>query len=71
MVAKLKSGTRISIRGFDAQNREVWEAGRIGRWHRSYRDPASRPAGYYPVTFDADEAKSLLHESSFRIVDNR
>jgi hypothetical protein len=67
---KLKAGTRTEVRGWDLSFNETWGLARIGRWHPSYRDPASRPPGYHPITFD-DGAKLLGHESSFRVVDNR
>lgn len=66
---KLKTGTRIEVRGWYLAFNETWEPAKIGRWHPSYRD-VEKPAGYHPVTF-ADGAKLLCHEEGFRVVDNR
>ena len=67
---KIRAGTRIEVKGFDLQSNVTWEAARIGRWHHSYRNQ-EKPAGYYPVTFAADGARLLAHESGFRVVENR
>ncbi len=64
---KLKAGTRIEVSGFGLDNRERWEGARIGRVQK-FMLPL--PAGFHPVTFDADRARLLVHESGFRVVDN-
>jgi hypothetical protein len=67
----MKPGTRIEVRNFRLDGQPHWERARIGRWHAEYRaNPALKPAGYHPVTFDADGARLLVHEESFRVVDN-
>jgi hypothetical protein len=63
----LKIGTRIEIRGFDLSNKERWEAAKIGRQRKS--DGAVR-AGYHPITYLADGAQLLCHESGFRVISN-
>jgi hypothetical protein len=64
----MKPGTRVEVRGFDQLNNERWEAAKIGRWLYQSVD---RPDGFQPVTFYADGAKLLIHESRLRVIDNR
>lgn len=68
MTDRLRAGTRIEVRGFDMQSNVCWEEAKIGTYRR---DQEPRPAGYHPVTFLADNARLLVHESGFRVVDNR
>ncbi len=66
---KLRTGTRIEVRGFDLSNQARWEAAKIGRWHSSYRS-IEKPTGYHPIAYLADGAQLLCHESGFRVVSN-
>ena len=64
----MKAGTRIEVAGMSLNFEQVWYPAKIGRWHSSFRN-AEKPSGYHPVTY-ADGGKLLVHESSFRVVDN-
>jgi hypothetical protein len=64
----MKAGTRIEIRGWDPANHEVWEAATIGRVQKFMLPLLD---GYHPITFTADGAKVLCHESGFRVIDNQ
>ncbi len=63
----IKTGMRIEVRGFGLDNQERWESARIGRVQKFM---LPMPVGYHPVTFDADGARLLVHESGFRIMIN-
>lgn len=67
MAQKYRPGTRIEVKGFDLSNQPRWEGARIGAYRKAHMP---YPAGYHPVTFDADKARLLVHESGFRVVDN-
>jgi hypothetical protein len=69
MGQQLKTGTRIEVSGMSTNFEPVWYPAKIGRWHASFR-AIDKPAGYRPVTYD-DGGKLLVHETSFRVVDNR
>jgi hypothetical protein len=70
----LKPGTRIELSGFPAFAGfpgVAPETAKIGRWIRSVMGLRSRaPAGYHPVRF-ADGGCLMVHESGFRVIDNR
>lgn len=68
----LSPGTRIETKGFPAFAGfpgVAPERARIGRW-LSYMGPRSAIPGYHPVKFE-DGRTLMLHETSFRVVDNR
>jgi len=67
MGAKMsKAGTRIEVGLDDGVN----ETGVILRWTKAMGKREKIP-GYHPVSFDSDGAKLMVHESGFRIIDNR
>jgi hypothetical protein len=75
MARQIKTGTRIEVSGMGLDFHAVWYPAKIGRWHRSCLrvEPGqfdAKAAGYHPVTYD-DGGKLLVHETSFRVVDNR
>jgi hypothetical protein len=75
MTKSIKTGTRIEVRGIGLDFDTVWYPAKIGRWHPSCLrlrpgEFDAKAAGYHPVTYD-DGCRLLVHESSFRVVDNR
>lgn len=75
MAQQLKAGTRIEVSGLGLDFQPVWYPAKIGRWHSSCLriKPGqfdAKAAGYYPVTYE-DGGKLLVHEDSFRVIDNR
>ena len=60
---------KLEVSGIGLDFAPVWYPAKIGRWHSSFRG-SEKPDGYHPVTYD-DGGKLLVHESSFRVVDNR
>jgi hypothetical protein len=60
---------KLEVSGIGLDFAPVWYPAKIGRWHSSFRG-IEKPDGYHPVTYD-DGGKLLVHESSFRVVDNR
>lgn len=67
-MTSLRPGTRIEVSGFGWAGETTWEAATIGRMKR--RNDVYPVAGYHPVTF-ADGGKFAVHESRFRVVDQR
>lgn len=69
---RYKCGTRIEIRGFDLDNREVWLPATI-RKIMPYMLPLPSDGRWWPVSYDGDKlsGSTLCHESGFRVVDNR
>lgn len=63
----LKFGTRIEVQGYDMAGNPTWEPATIRRV-MAYMRPV--PEGYHPVRF-ADGGGLMVHESGFRVVDNR
>lgn len=64
---RLRVGTRIEVRGFGLDGRDIWYPAKIGAV-RKFMLPM--PAGYHPVTYP-DGGRLLVHENRFRVVDNR
>ena len=64
----MKTGTRIEVSGITTEWQETWEPARITR-KMAYMHPI--PEGYHPVKFAADGARLMVHETNFRVVDNR
>lgn len=67
----MKAGTRIEVQGFDLNNGKACESGKIARWTKAMGNRDRLPAGFHPVRFDADGAVLMVHESGFRVTDNR
>jgi hypothetical protein len=63
----MRAGTRIEVRGWGLDGREIWYPAKIGVVRRAM---LPLPQGYHPVTYP-DGGKLLSHENSFRVVDNR
>ena len=59
-----RAGTRIEVRGFRLDGREVWYPAKIGMVRKAARPLL--PEGYHPVT-DPDGARLLAHKSRFRV----
>lgn len=62
----LKAGTRIEVQGWDLSFNETWEPAKIAR----PRKDEGSPPGYHIVAF-ADGGRLNVHESRFRVTDNR
>lgn len=62
----LKTGTRIEVIGFDVLGNWTFEPAIIARAVASQ----VRPSGYHLVRF-ADGGKLCVHETRFRVTDNR
>ena len=71
-MTQLKTGTRVRIETLSGATFERgWaETGRIGRWHPGYT-PDKRPEGYYPVTFDSDGARMLVHRDRLMVCNDQ
>lgn len=65
----LKIGTRIELTGNTAFG-VAPENAVIARWTKVMGSRESLPAGYYPVRF-ADGGGRMVHETNFRVTDNR
>lgn len=64
----MKCGTRIEVQGWDIDHKETWEPARIARRPKG---AGNYPAGYHCVRFEVDGARLAVHESRFRVIDNR
>jgi len=73
MEREMKTGTRVRILSFvGAQCERDWsETGRIGRWHPNWSDKSVRPDGYFPVTFDSDGARMLVHRDRLMVCNDQ
>ncbi len=67
----IKSGTRIEVSGTGLDWQPTWEAARIMRWSEKLSGPRANVPGFHKVKFDADGAILLVHETRFRVTDNR
>ncbi len=67
----MRRGTRIEVRGQDAMLRPAWEPAAIvsRRPMTQYKSGADYP-GWYLIRW-AVGGHSVVHESGFRVVDNR
>jgi hypothetical protein len=65
----LKAGTRIEVRVYDGAPIPRFDPAKIGRRTKDTCTWAEMP-GWYPVTYP-DGARLTVHESRFRVVDNR
>jgi hypothetical protein len=74
MTQTIKAGTRIELNGTPAMGGFPGvspETAVIGQWRKSVSGPRDgRMAGYHVVKF-ADGGKLLVHETRFRVIDNR
>ena len=66
----LKPGTRIELRGTPAFPGFPGVAPEMARVARGRPENGEMPEGYHVVRF-SDGGKLCVHESNFRIVDNR
>lgn len=64
----MKAGTRIEVQTMNMDFSRSWEGAVIMRRTKAMEP---MPDGFHPVRFDADGARLLVHESGFRVVDNR
>ena len=67
----MKAGTRVEIIIHKMDGGSDYEGGKVARWTKQMGSRDRLPAGYHPVRFDADNAVLMLHETHFRVTDNR
>lgn len=67
MKRDMKAGTRIEVTGWDDEMQPVYEAAKIAKVTKAM---TPLPNGYFPVKFERDGARLLIHESRFRVTSN-
>lgn len=69
----LKAGTRIELHGtpaFPGFPGVAPESATIGRWLKYVSGPRETMPGWHVIKFDTG-GKLLVHETGFRVIDNR
>jgi hypothetical protein len=66
----MKTGTLIELRGIPAIGGFPGVAPERAKITRRTREMGELPEGYHPVRFE-DGGRLLVHESGFRVIDNR